>query len=225
VFNSSHSQFLILLQRRMAATPKLTYFPARGRAELIRLALVQAGVHWEEETCNQDSLAKLKENGILAFNQVPLYQEGDFHLVQSLSIARYVASSHNLRGKDVHEAALIDQFVDGIEELLNKLAPSVFPKINEEGIKKFQSEIAPQWFGYFERALDKSSSSGWLVGNQVSLADIYLFELVEMMFDDNSIGDKSKYPKLIAHAGKMSALPNIAAWLKSEKRYPTRRVF
>ena len=36
----------------MSKPVKLTYFPSRGKAELIRLILAAAGVEWEEEDMN-----------------------------------------------------------------------------------------------------------------------------------------------------------------------------
>ncbi len=91
----------------------LTYFDGRGLAEVPRLVLAEAGVKFEDRRVKD--IATLKAE--LPFGQVPLYQDGDFKLVQSQAIIRYVARTHNLYGKDAKEAALIDQIGDGIQDL------------------------------------------------------------------------------------------------------------
>ena len=97
--------------------PRLTYFPVRGRAELARLIMVQAGVEWDEVAVNPESLGQLKQSGVLAFDQVPLYEEGDFALVQSNTIARYLARKNGLYGSNEHEGAKIDEIVEDLPML------------------------------------------------------------------------------------------------------------
>lgn len=91
----------------------LTYFDGRGLGEIPRLLLHEAGVKFEDRRLKD--IAALKPE--LPFGQVPLYQEGDFKLVQSQAIARYIARTHNLYGKDAHEAAQIDSVIDGVNDL------------------------------------------------------------------------------------------------------------
>jgi hypothetical protein len=91
----------------------LTYFDGRGLGEIPRLLLHEAGVKFEDRRLKD--IAPLK--GELPFGQVPLYQEGDFKLVQSQTIARYIARTHNLYGKDAKESAQIDLVVDGVGDL------------------------------------------------------------------------------------------------------------
>lgn len=90
----------------------LTYFDGRGLGEIPRLLLHEAGVKFEDRRLKD--IAPLKPE--LPFGQVPLYQEGDFKLAQSQAIARYIARTHNLYGKDAHESALIDSFIDGLND-------------------------------------------------------------------------------------------------------------
>ena len=51
----------------------------------------------------------LRENGYLAFNQVPLLRIDGLNLVQSQAIVRYLARKHHLYGENDKEAA---EFVD-----------------------------------------------------------------------------------------------------------------
>ena len=81
--------------------PVITYFPARGRAEIFRLVLVAAGVEWEENTVGGDDLAKLKASGTLPFGQLPVYEDENIRLAQSITIARYLARKYGFFGKTI----------------------------------------------------------------------------------------------------------------------------
>ena len=61
--------------------PKLVYFASRGRGEVIRLALAEAGVAYEEENFAGDQFAALKASGRLPFLAVPLWEEDGFRLL------------------------------------------------------------------------------------------------------------------------------------------------
>nr|XP_020142728.1 glutathione S-transferase A2-like [Microcebus murinus] len=91
----------------MAGKPKLHYFNVRGRMESIRWLLAAAGVEFEEQfiTCPED-WDKLKNDGRLMFGQVPMVEIDGMDLVQTRAILNYIASKHNLYGKDLKERAL-----------------------------------------------------------------------------------------------------------------------
>lgn len=108
-----HSDQLIFSLTLFSMAVSLTYFDGRGLGEIPRLLLHEAGVKFEDRRLKD--IAALKPE--LPYGQVPLYQEGDFKLVQSQAIARYIARNHNLYGKDAKEAAQIDSVVDAVGDL------------------------------------------------------------------------------------------------------------
>jgi len=89
--------------------PTLLYFPARGRAEIIRLLLAEAGVDYQEHPVGKGTppqggrptdLAALLADGTLPFGAVPVWEEpGGFRLAQSHAIAAHLARTHGLAGK------------------------------------------------------------------------------------------------------------------------------
>jgi len=91
-------------------------FAGRGLAEIVRLTLAQAGVAYDD--VRVDDISSLK--GKLPFGQVPFYEEGDFQLSQSITIARYIARQSGLYGKDAKEAAQIDLILDGLGDVRSK---------------------------------------------------------------------------------------------------------
>src|SRR5689334_7697562 len=100
------------------ALPKLIYFPARGRGEVIRLLLAEAGVSYEEENFNgPEEFAKLKASGRLPFLAVPVWEEDGLRLAQSGAIAAHVARTHGLYGKSARDQALIDQALGALDDV------------------------------------------------------------------------------------------------------------
>jgi len=65
-------------------------------------------------------LKELKESGVLAFNQVPYYEEGDLTIVQSHAINRHLARIKGLYGKNEKEASQIDQLYEGSNDVSTK---------------------------------------------------------------------------------------------------------
>ncbi|KAL4676264.1 hypothetical protein H8959_010409 [Pygathrix nigripes] len=121
IFNSDNrSLFPGLLQkawRNLQETaittekPKLHYLNARGRTESIRWLLAAAGVEFEEKFLESaEDLDKLRNDGSLLFQQVPMVEIDGMKLVQTRAILNYIASKYNLYGKDIKERALYGIF-------------------------------------------------------------------------------------------------------------------
>ena len=115
---------------------KLVYFPARGRAELIRLVLANAGAQYSEEPVGGETLTALKETGKLAFNQVPYYEDEEVQLVQSVAISRYLATKYGFNG-DYKQAVYSDILIDGWNDLTNKIVPFIYPTLQADKLQEF----------------------------------------------------------------------------------------
>ena len=94
---------------------KLLYFDLAGRGEVSRLLLHQAGVEFEDyRVKGKEEWPTLKKD--MPFGQLPVLQiftdEGTKVLAQSNTIARFIARSHGLAGKDSWESAQCDMLVD-----------------------------------------------------------------------------------------------------------------
>lgn len=211
--------------------PTLVYFAARGRAELIRLILAEAGVEYAEHLVGKDTppvngrptdFAALKATGELPFEAVPVWEEPDgFRLAQSLAIANYLSRAHGLVGKTAREAALVEQafgaFDDTRAEMrrLYTVPADHRAKLREELL----TAILPRWFGYFERLL-RATGTGYLVGDSVTSADLALWYLVELTTQNELGGALEKCPLVAAHFERIGKRPRIAAYASSPKRHP-----
>ena len=203
--------------------PKVTYFPARGRAEIIRLALTYAGVEYEEVSINPESFAALKETGKLLYGQVPFYEDDDIALVQSVAIARYIANKHNFVG-DARQAAYSDVLIDSWNDLVNKLIPLLYPAPQPEKIKEFIAgpEIQRYAAGFEKNAA--LANGKFFGGDNIVLGDLAAYLIVEFFVDDNAVISKEQLPQLYALKERVAAHPAIAAYLSSEKRFPAWKI-
>ena len=70
---------------------KLTYFNLKGRAELSRLILAEAGVDYEDCRLERDEWAQFKERSFAPFGQLPVLEVDGVVVAQSNSISRFLA--------------------------------------------------------------------------------------------------------------------------------------
>lgn len=211
--------------------PTLVYFAARGRAEVIRLVLAEAGVDYLEHPVGKGTppldgrptdFAALKATGALPFEAVPVWEEpGGLHLAQSQAIAMHLARTHGLAGKGAAEAAQVEQWLGGIDDIrieVRKLATA--PAEQRAAIRaELRTATLPRWLGYLDRLLRANGEgAGFAVGAGLTVADLALWYLLELL-RDNGLGEPiDAYPALVAHAQRIASRPRIAAYLASERR-------
>lgn len=211
--------------------PTLLYFPARGRAEIIRLLLAEAGVEYREHPVGKGTpphqgratdLAALLADGTLPFGAVPVWEEpGGFRLAQSQAIAAHLARTHGLAGKGPVEAARCDEWwgaIDDVRAELRKLYTT--PAGQRAALRaELRTAILPRWLGHLDRLLrTNGGGAGFAVGEGVTVADLALYYLLEML-RDNGFGEAvDRYPALAAFAARIAARPRIAAYLSSPRR-------
>merc|ERR1711937_1069083 len=102
------------IKKKISKMPeyKLTYFNARGRAELTRLVFAASGVEFKDVRIEKEEWLALKDKTPLG--QLPVLEVDGVQLPQSLAMARYVAKEYNLAGKNNLEQAQVDAIVDTV---------------------------------------------------------------------------------------------------------------
>nr|XP_044632929.1 glutathione S-transferase A1-like [Equus asinus] len=199
----------------MAAKPMLHYFNGRGRMEPIRWLLAAAGVEFEETFIDTpEDFEKLKNDGSLMFQQVPMVEIDGMKLVQSRAILNYIAAKHNLYGKDTKERALIDMYIEGVADLneMILLLPVSPPAEKDAKITLIKDRTTNRYLPAFEKVL-KSHGQDYLVGNRLSRADIHLVELLYLVEElDPSL--LTNFPLLKALKARISNLPTVKKFLQ-----------
>lgn len=215
----------------MSKTPTLIYFAARGRAEVIRLVLAEAGVEYSELHVGRGSppsngrptdLAALKASGDLPFGAVPVWEEPDgFRLAQSAAIANHLARRYGMRGKSALEEARCDEVLGAVDDVraeLRKLA--VAPPEGRAAVRgELESNVLPRWFENLEKILGPQlKKTGFSCGPSLTVADLALWHTIEMTRDNGFATVLKACPALLAFADRIAARPHIASYLASPRR-------
>jgi glutathione S-transferase len=212
--------------------PTLIYFKARGRAEVIRLVLAEAGVDYDEHPIGKDlplwngkptDFQALKDSGLLPFQAAPVWEDADgFRLAQSAAIARYVAAIHGMGGKTPREQAQIDQMLGATDDVRVEIRRLVSePDKRPAIVAELTSTFLPKWMGFLDRTLAANrDGTGFVVGDSITVADLSLYYLLEMLRDNGFGGPIDACPRLVAFARRIAERPRIAAYLASPTRPP-----
>ncbi|NXV59526.1 GSTA1 transferase, partial [Molothrus ater] len=191
----------------MSGKPRLHYFNGRGRMEPIRWLLAAAGVEFEESYLE-------KKEDLTKLQKVPMVEIDGMKLVQTRAIANYIATKYNLYGKDMKERALIDMYVEGLfdlNELLMKYGYLPADK-KEEHFANMMDKAENRYFPVFEKVL-KDHGKDFLVGNQLSRADVQLLEII-LMAEECKPDTLAKFPLLQSFKARISNIPPIKKFLQ-----------
>ncbi|GMT22817.1 hypothetical protein PFISCL1PPCAC_14114, partial [Pristionchus fissidentatus] len=101
---------------------KLTYYDARGRAEIARQLFHLGGVAFEDKRISQEDWPAIKKS--MPFAQIPVLEVDGKPLPQSYAIYRYLAKEFGFAGKTSFEAAWVDAIADQFKDYNNEIQPA-----------------------------------------------------------------------------------------------------
>lgn len=180
---------------------ELIYWPALpGRGEFIRLLFEEAGESYIDKAKQDPENVVQEVLGFMGSTDTgnnpavfasPILRHGDLLLSQTPAILQYLAPRLGLspkEGNGVHHLnaivlTLIDGFVTELHDTHHPIAVSQTYEDQKPEAKKrakaFIDERIPKFLGYAQRVLDsKSSGNGpWLYGDNLTYADIVLFQV------------------------------------------------
>ena len=183
--------------------------------ESVRWLLAAAGVEFEEKFLEKkEDLQKLKSDGSLLFQQVPMVEIDGMKMVQTRAILNYIAGKYNLYGKDLKERALIDMYVEGLADLNELIMYHDFKPANEkeENLANILDKAANRYLPVFEKVL-KDHGHDFLVGNKLSRADVHLLETI-LAVEESKPDALAKFPLLQSFKARTSNIPNIKKFLQ-----------
>ncbi|KAK6048160.1 glutathione S-transferase protein, partial [Cooperia oncophora] len=159
---------------------KLIYFDLRGAAEVARQVFALAGQDFKDVRLSHEEWPKHKAS--MPFGQLPVLEVDGKQLPQSYAIVRYLARKFGFAGKNEWEQAQVDAIADQHKDFLNEARP--YFKILM-GMDKGDPETAakeifePAQRKYFEMITKilKQNKSGYLVGDSLTFADLYVAEM------------------------------------------------
>jgi len=203
---------------------RLTYFKGAGRAEAIRLTLFWGGVEFEDLRIDREEFLRLKPS--LPAGQLPVLSRNGDVICQSDAILRYAGQLSGLYPKDPWKAAKCDEIMDILQEMMVPVGATFKIQDAEERLK-MRKELAettlPRYFGILDQELSKQGS-GYLCGNDVTIADIKAFTLLGL-FEGGTVDgipadiiDKSSFTNLKQHHIKMKTRPEVQAYYGKHKQ-------
>lgn len=181
--------------------------------ESIRWLLAAAEVEFEEVILSKrEQFVKLLNDGSLMFQQVPLVEIDGLQLVQTRAIMNYIAGKYNLNGKDLQERVRIEMYSEGLCDLMDMIIILPFKKEEQKQaqLDVIHSKATSRFLPVYEKVL---SSSHYLVGNQLSRADVHLMEAT-LMLEELHPTILSTFPNLKAFQERMRGLSAIKKFLE-----------
>lgn len=164
---------------------KLTYFDLPGRAAVPRYALFKAFGKdgWTDERINGETFAKMKAEGSLPLNGLPVLTLKDGTVMsQSGPIARWAGKQAGLYPDDLTEALKVEEAMDTFAEIVAKCPHDPDP----EQKKKKREEFAQAWMKSACTMLEKryaaSDASPFLL-KEMTLVDLALYTFVQGLLE------------------------------------------
>ncbi|MFY9640719.1 MAG: glutathione S-transferase family protein [Rhodomicrobium sp.] len=220
----------------------LYYWPGiQGRGEFVRLALEAAGAPY------RDVAREPEEGGIEALMRLlkakrehlpfapPILKAGDLLIAQTANILMFLGARHGLAPTEEAGRLWANQLqltmadlVDEIHDTHHPIASGLYYEDQLEEAKRraedFLKARAPKFLKYFERVLaTNKKGSAFLIGDSITYPDLSLFQIVSGLryaFPKAMAALEQHLPLTVALHGRVTALPEIAAYLVSPRRIP-----
>ena len=156
--------------------------------------------------------------------KVPTLKDGDFAVYESIAIMAYLDRKYPeppLFGKTAEETGLIWQTISECESYLvgegNKVVRPVFFGKGLDKVEEIQQ--AAQTIRQEGKSLEaRFAQSNWLVGGQISAADITVFPLVQLLL--RAASKEAAQPLNLGLIPLSQTYPNLARWVRQIEALP-----
>ncbi|MDB4945548.1 MAG: glutathione S-transferase [Labilithrix sp.] len=237
-------------RKTSAASPRggyeLYYWPSiQGRGELVRLALEEAGAAYVDcartPAGMKAMLAALQGKGPAAGALArpfapPFLRAGRIVIAHAANILFYLGPRLGLVPADeasqlaAHQHQLtITDFLAEVHDTHHPVATGLYYEQQKAEAKTyakhFLAERLPKFMGYFEGLLAANTRSRGrhVLGRSLTYVDLSLFQVIAGLryaFPKAMRRFEKKIPRLVALHDAVAARPNVAAYLRSERRLP-----
>merc|ERR1719419_66475 len=171
-------------------TYKLTYFDARGRAEVARYLFTAAKKEFTDVRIKREEWPALKPK--TPFGQIPILEvttggKSEVY-AQSGAIYRFLAREFGFYGESNLDALLIDQLVEHMLDIFAAVTKIMFgtPEADRPAALKTFGEGLPAKVKLLESHYSKNEGP-YLLGNKISFADIMFARFTDDLDKDGAI--------------------------------------
>jgi hypothetical protein len=171
----------------MAANYVLTYFDAKGVAQVSRLAFQWAGIAFEDRRVSWAEWLELKAS--TPFGQLPMLElkQEALKFAQSHAIARYVGKLAGLVPEEPEECLGVDALLDSVKDVHAKLGPT-YAEPDEAKKKALREQIRDSFilplFSAWERMLEagvNAAQKRWQFFTVPTIADLGVYALLDQL--------------------------------------------
>ena len=197
---------------------RLMYFAVPGRAEASRLALALSGMEWEDVEIDGNTFQKMRQDGLLPWDMLPVLETDQGMLAESSAILRFAGEKAGLLPEDAFMRAKVNEFLDGMGPIARAMDTTFGIEDAEERIRLRKSLFEPR--GAATKAMKTyeaklaQSPHGWAAGTEeMSIADLKLFTELFAFFSGNYDGIEPSmlegYEILLSYHHQMATEPRI----------------
>jgi glutathione S-transferase len=196
---------------------KLTYFDFHGgRGEPARIALSMGGIAFEDDRVAFADWERRKE--ATPFGGLPVLEVDGRTVSQSNTINRYVGKLVDLYPSDSWQAALCDEAMDAVEDVLSEIVPTMFLPEEEKKTRREALASGPIPF-YLARLQQRLEAHGgrYFADDRLTVADLKVALLTRQLksgvldFIPSDLPD-GVAPKLVEHYQRIMSEPNVRAY-------------
>ncbi len=168
---------------------RLRYLEFPGRAQAIRDTLRIGRIDFVDEHLTSDQFHDCRAAGEFPFGGIPVLvietSDGKLCVAQSNAILRFAGRLAGLYPMDDPLQALkVDEALGVGEDVNCLLAPSLHEQDTERKMamrKVLAEETLPFWMGCLDRLLVANGSTGFIVGNNLTIADLKLYWIIDWL--------------------------------------------
>lgn len=198
----------------------LTYFDFEGKAQAISLALHIAGIPFVDRRITREDW--LLQKGSTPYGHLPVLDVASAdgavtRIPQSLAILLFVGRRSSLLPLDEVQQALITATLCHMMDI----GPLMGPLAREVDPARVAAAKGPAvfWFSCVEKQL-AASGSGWLVGSQLSVADLACYGVLLFLKHATLLPPLHEaFPAVLALFDRVAALPKVMEWTASHPHH------
>ena len=199
------------------ANLKLTYFDFHGgRGEPARLALSMGGIAFEDDRVPFPDWERRKVD--TPFGALPVLEVDGQTIAQSNAINRYVGKLVDLYPSDPWQAALCDEAMEAVEDIISEIVPTLFLPEEEKKTRRKALVEGPIPF-YLTRLQQRLEAHGgqYFAAERLSVADLKVAMLIRQLksgaldYVPTDLPDRIA-PKLVEHYERVKSDPGVKAY-------------
>ncbi|GMS93295.1 hypothetical protein PENTCL1PPCAC_15470 [Pristionchus entomophagus] len=216
---------------------KLTYFDARGRAEVARQLFHLSGTPFEDVRIQKDDWPALKAK--TPFGQIPLLEVDGKPLPQSFAIFRFLAREFGklcsstyadihinsdrctlgMAGHDPFERAWVDALADQHKDYMIEMRPAFMAYLGfaegdkDQLLKDVAIPARDKYYALLKKIAKENGNNGHFIGHSLTWVDLLIAEHISVLLKYIP-GFLDGFPTVLETVKKIESTPKLKDWIE-----------